>query len=730
MIQENNNILLGGSKKGGTDKDWHLFVGNASNKDNERVELDSVSPHVIFVCGARGSGKSYTLGVIAEEIAQSESDVAAVIVDPVGIFWSMKYPNKEEKEKEVLKKINKKPDGIKNVNVFVPTGHTSEIPEETFDTGFSFKPSSLTAEDWCLTFGMDRYSPQGLLLERAIEKVKKGYTRELGDRLEGGSRDVPSNDNFSIDDLLDGINHDRELLSKEKGFKSSTRRALSSRLSTAKDWGIFGREKKLSDLIKPGMISVIDISFLPENIGALVLGLLSRKIFSARKAAAREEAVQDLKNEENRRKNQIPPTWLMVDEAHSFAPSSGKTAATDPLVEYVKQGRRPGLSAVLSTQQPSALNSKIISQVDILFSHRLSFENDIKEVWKRMPTTLPDEIKDPDTLKKLPKGTAIAGDRKVDKAFFLSVRPRISQHEGRERVTNSSLDYEEGSEQEMQEVENLDEYDVQEESEEVGVGQKQINGVELNVVPFQINIEEATEISKTKREKFLRIFWTKEKVRKIYGHYYPIWSFLIDYYPKSKESINLRIQVDALTGELIKKSDGGLERTCGVRDLVGLTFSEREIFFEILEEDSLSYEDLEDLVNHGGSEVRKCVSTLIDEGFLEESEEENETFLNVKEPIDVPTTLSGESLLAAEEIPEPEEKRMSPDKKEDRIVNKEKVLETLKMFGEIEVIENKLLYYPYWIAELVNDDEKRIIAIDGVHGKKDTYATRMLRRRV
>ncbi len=81
------------------------------------------------------------------------------------------------------------------------------------------------------------------------------------------------------------------------------------------------------------------------------------------------------------------------------------------MIEYVKQGRRPGLSAVLSTQQPSALNSKIISQLDILLSHRLSFENDIKEVWKRMPATLPKDLKEPDSLKKLPEGTVIAADK-------------------------------------------------------------------------------------------------------------------------------------------------------------------------------------------------------------------------------------------------------------------------------------------------------------------------------
>ncbi|KXA91776.1 hypothetical protein AKJ63_01005, partial [candidate division MSBL1 archaeon SCGC-AAA259D18] len=425
---KNNGIILGQKNGKRPDKDWILSIGNAVNRKNKKVYLNSSSPHVIFVCGARGSGKSYTLGVLAEEIAQRNSDIATVIIDPIGVFWSMKYPNQEEDEITLLEEMGMESKGIENVQVFVPTGYKSEIPEETFDTDFSFMASDLKTEDWCLTFGIDRYSPQGLLLDRAIEKVREGYTRRLGDKLKGGSRDVPPNENFSIDDLLECINHDRELVSKKKGFKGSTRRALTSRLTAAKDWGIFGKEKRISDMIEAKKTSVIDISFLSENIGSLVLGIFARKVLAARKAAAREEAVRDLKGGKEKRSGSIPPTWLMVDEAHNFAPSSGKTAATDPLVEYVKQGRRPGLSAVLSTQQPSALNSKIISQLDVLLTHRLTFENDIKEVWKRMPTTISEELKEPEALKKLPEGTALTGDKEMDRAFITSIRPRMSQH--------------------------------------------------------------------------------------------------------------------------------------------------------------------------------------------------------------------------------------------------------------------------------------------------------------
>ncbi|NHN48252.1 ATP-binding protein [Halostella sp. JP-L12] len=47
--------------------------------------LDVDRPHAALVVGKRGYGKSYTLGVLAEELARA-SGVAPVVVDPMGVF--------------------------------------------------------------------------------------------------------------------------------------------------------------------------------------------------------------------------------------------------------------------------------------------------------------------------------------------------------------------------------------------------------------------------------------------------------------------------------------------------------------------------------------------------------------------------------------------------------------------------------------------------------------------
>lgn len=54
----------------------------------ERVALDLDGPHAVAVVGKRGSGKSYTLGVLAEELRATDG-VAPVVLDPMGALGDL-----------------------------------------------------------------------------------------------------------------------------------------------------------------------------------------------------------------------------------------------------------------------------------------------------------------------------------------------------------------------------------------------------------------------------------------------------------------------------------------------------------------------------------------------------------------------------------------------------------------------------------------------------------------
>ncbi|MGQ9720497.1 MAG: ATP-binding protein [Candidatus Jordarchaeum sp.] len=438
------SIILGRSKatqsKLGCKGTFYIgCVGERKSDDKHllgcKVLLDGVKPHVVFISGHRGSGKSYTMGVIAEELAESRLGIATVLVDPMGIFWSMKYPNWEKRELESLDKWNLSPKGYDNVKVFIPIGFYDKVPEQTKDAPFSLRPSELTADDWCHTFSIERFSTLGLLTEQVIEKVKNGYKASIDDR----EVDIPGKgDNYTIDDLIICIENSTDIISEDRGFRRDTRRALIARFSSAKQWGVFSAKgTSLMDLAAPNQVSVIDVSQLDDSLRALVIGILARRILKVRSQISRiEEASQLGEAVDEKVEAEIPVTWLMIDEAHLLAPSRGVTAASDPLIDYAKLGRKPGCGLVLVTQQPSATDSRILSQLDILITHYLSYEPDINAFIKRSPAEVPLEVKDSGFLRNIPIGTTIVSDESItsNRALVVKIRPRLSQHSGREAL--------------------------------------------------------------------------------------------------------------------------------------------------------------------------------------------------------------------------------------------------------------------------------------------------------
>jgi hypothetical protein len=401
---ENKDVVYIGRKKSVLKeygKMGSAYIGKVAEKDNEgkMVHLDGLNPHVVFLDGARGTGKSYLLGVIAEQLAKNNPYIGQLVIDPVGVFWSMKYPNRDKKELEILKEWNLKPEGLNNLKIFVPEGLKNQVSEDTYDDTFSMYPSLLSIEDWCITFGIDRFSPGGLLLEKTLDFVKKGY-------ISGGTKDNPDTkkidpkgNQFTLEDIIYCLQNNAEFYSSSKGYKPDSIRALVSRFEAAKSWGIFSDHgTPLSKLSRENQLTILDTSFLDENITALVIGILARRILSARKLLARQDAVKKFSKKELDAEKmleiEIPPTWMYIDEAHTLIPSGNTlTPATAGIIEYVKQGRRPGCSLVFATQQPSAINSKVLSQIDVLISNKLVFNDDIHAIKKRMPAIIPKQYK-------------------------------------------------------------------------------------------------------------------------------------------------------------------------------------------------------------------------------------------------------------------------------------------------------------------------------------------------
>ncbi|MBA3064231.1 ATP-binding protein [Candidatus Woesearchaeota archaeon] len=384
------------------------------------ILLDVIRSHIVFICGKRGCGKSYTLGVIAEGMSNLPEEISknlsVVILDTMGIYWTMKYANK--KDEDLLDEWGLKASGF-DVKIFTPIGYYDEFRKKGIPTDFSFSimPSEFDAADWCMTFEIPINSSMGVLIERVILNLKE------------------KKKNFSIGDIIKEVKADKKV---EQNVKD----AVENRFVSSEKWGLFSEKgTALTDLILPGKITILDVSCyatLPgsKEISSLVIGLVAQKLFRERMIARRTEEFEAVKStttffeEEIPDKEKKPMVWLMIDEAHEFLPKEGKTSATHALLTILREGRQPGISLVLASQQPGQIHTDVMTQSDTVISHRITAKIDIDALSALMQSYMRKGLDA--QLNDLPhvNGAALIFDDTNERMYPMMVRPRITWHGG------------------------------------------------------------------------------------------------------------------------------------------------------------------------------------------------------------------------------------------------------------------------------------------------------------
>src|SRR3989338_2560500 len=230
----------------------YVKMGQTTSLSN-KIFLDVLTSHVVFICGKRGSGKS----------------------DTMGIYWTMKYPNK--KDEALLKEWGLESKGL-SVQIYTPKGYFSTYREQHIPTDFPFalRPDELSASDWCMSFGIDLNSDAGVIIERLIT-----------DLAEAGKE-------YDIDEII----RDLDAFGSSAAVESAK-----NRFQAAKKWGLFDKEgTPIHDLVKGGQIAILDVSCyatMPgaSNIRALVIGLVSQKLFLDRMLARKKEEYDMIRRE-------------------------------------------------------------------------------------------------------------------------------------------------------------------------------------------------------------------------------------------------------------------------------------------------------------------------------------------------------------------------------------------------------------------------------------------------
>jgi DNA helicase HerA-like ATPase len=394
----------------------YVTMGNYTSLSNP-IYMDIARSHVVLISGKRGSGKSYTIGTMAESLSdlgvEESGNIASLIFDTMGIFWTMKYKNR--KDGELLDEWGL---SAKNVpmKVFAPFGFFQKYKDKGIevDSEFAIKISELEPSDWVELFELKFTDPIAVLIETVVSGLRESGSFGFADIY----REIEAEDKVSQDVKNSG-------------------RAL---FSAAETWGVFSEEKgtAVRDLIEAGTSTVIDLSMYASlgafNVRALIIGLVSKKIFNERMMSRKDEEIQAVSHGADYGRYQVrremPLVWIFIDEAHEFLPKEGKTPATDALVQLLREGRQPGVSIVLATQQPGKIHTDAMTQSDIVISHRVTAKLDVGALNDITQSYLYSSISE--KINGLPrlKGSAIILDDNSERIYPMRVRPRFTWHGG------------------------------------------------------------------------------------------------------------------------------------------------------------------------------------------------------------------------------------------------------------------------------------------------------------
>lgn len=378
-------------------------------KSNELTYLDDSRSRAVLVCGKRGSGKSYTMGVVIEELLEANNTLV-VMIDPMGIYYPMAQPNHTQERLLWDWGLNAK--GVPTLVLTPGKPETlygsREVVEIIESKGVQFRqfhinPADLSPDAWCELFGLSISDVMGIALFRAVQHLKRRHK-----------------EHFFIPDIIDEIESDGLV-------QDRTRQALLNRLEMAQDWDIFStRYQEVWEIFDPHSVNIVDLSTLdpgPRGRRNLIVNVLTRDIFKRRTIARRKEELGLI--------GELPRVWVLIDEAHQFAPSGKATLAKEALIRWAKEGRQPGLSLVIASQQPSALDSEIISQCDVIIAQKLTNHADIQAINSLSQDYMGGELKT--FIRKLSRrGEAVLVDDEQEKVMMMQIRPRKSYHGGGE----------------------------------------------------------------------------------------------------------------------------------------------------------------------------------------------------------------------------------------------------------------------------------------------------------
>jgi DNA helicase HerA-like ATPase len=354
---------------------------------------DLVSTHLAIIAST-GAGKSYLASVIIEELMQPHNKACVLIVDPHGEYGTL--------------------DQIMNDPSFAE-------PAEGRASGYQaqikvYKPEQVKVRVSTLDMGDMRHlltemtEKQQYLLSRALRKVKET------------KRGAP----WTVADLkqaIRSVSKQKDDEDSEGADDSSTVHALNWRIEQRFEHSFTFDDMQhldLPEIFKPGQCTVLQLNEIDERDQQVIVATLLRRLNQARMSTERGKV--------HAGEMYLPyPVFVLIEEAHHFAPSGTEVVSTAILKQVLAEGRKFGIGVGLISQRPGKLDADVLSQCQTQCIMRIVNEIDQKSVAAAIEGVGRDLL---DNLPALSKGQVIVAGAGVNTPVICRVRERYTKHGG------------------------------------------------------------------------------------------------------------------------------------------------------------------------------------------------------------------------------------------------------------------------------------------------------------
>ncbi|MCC6025094.1 MAG: ATP-binding protein [Desulfurococcaceae archaeon] len=283
------------------------------------VDVNALAKHLLVV-GTTGSGKSNFVAVLADRVAQLGGSV--VIFDVHGEYRGLKSESESVQVVDYEATINLIKTPIEMLVKFI-------IPESAATRQRRLLRNALRKlnEEIVKTAAENRI-PYSEAVKRVYAKGKRSENLEKIEKPEEMYRELLKKN------MKDSEKSDKTVVDVE------------DKVDDFFEWHQVGLDTpNVSEIVGCGRVVIADVSALIDTEKDYMLKVIA------------EDLLWSLKQ------RRIPPTMLVVEEAHLFISSRNPTWSKESLQRFIREGRKFGGMLVVVSQRPRALDPDVASQI-------------------------------------------------------------------------------------------------------------------------------------------------------------------------------------------------------------------------------------------------------------------------------------------------------------------------------------------------------------------------------